>query len=513
MSFVRNIGEPRDMKLGGGTYGFGKGIFYLVSDPGTILVHTRCRTAHGLETRLIGCALWKKYVAKNPEGERGFTGRHWWGVTTGEVVEPLIGAEADAMARRLGLAPFKADETGTSVVMIDPVLEDREPIDAATYLAETIMWHLWPKMLGDPTESPAMTFSVTCDGRNVPVPDPRETRPLNLFVDAYQALKGQEGKDLRCGNPKQFLGRLGLKKTVAPVFEPTDAGRMVGIETTAHHVCLMRPAELVVTYHQGPKPPAELLSYAGVFRADEAMDGVYAKAEPPTHDAWNPHSLQYPESTFVRTTFTRINEALTDLLDLGGGARAGSARVPLGAASNRFSPLMGGAWGIGGATDYRTAGTSGSTGTSPSSSDERSRSKPTNVGAPAPSAGGKSAGAGTGSGATKQRRLRVDYVGDAYLDERAGHAVIVQPFRLPVPGLQRVSAELAVALKGASETEPPVGAEMPGLVGWEDASGGLSATASYVIEGGDGAIWHAIIRPAPDTVTDVTVATQAVQAP
>src|SRR5690606_26852557 len=39
VSFVRNVGEPRDNELGGGTYGFGKGVFYLVSQAGTILVH------------------------------------------------------------------------------------------------------------------------------------------------------------------------------------------------------------------------------------------------------------------------------------------------------------------------------------------------------------------------------------------------------------------------------------------------------------------------------------------
>lgn len=69
VSFIRNIGEPRDTALGGGTYGFGKGIFYLLSKSGTVLVHSRCRTAKGgHETRLIGCTLWKSYVADEPRG-------------------------------------------------------------------------------------------------------------------------------------------------------------------------------------------------------------------------------------------------------------------------------------------------------------------------------------------------------------------------------------------------------------------------------------------------------------
>jgi hypothetical protein len=215
-SFVRNVGEPRDTELGGGTYGFGKGIFYLISNPGTILLHTRCETDSGLETRLMGCALWQSYVAEEPGGEKRYTGRHWWGDTSGEVVEPLVGAEADAMAQRLGLRPFGAGETGTTIVVIDPNLDEREPAEAAGYLAETIAWHLWPKMLESSGGGPAMRFSVTCDGVDYPVPDPRVTRPLNLFVAAYEAMEGPTGKALECQRPKKLLGRLGLVKRTAP---------------------------------------------------------------------------------------------------------------------------------------------------------------------------------------------------------------------------------------------------------------------------------------------------------
>ncbi|MFC9084123.1 hypothetical protein ACFTY7_45855 [Streptomyces sp. NPDC057062] len=157
VSFIRNIGEPRDRALGGGTYGFGKGIFYLLSKSGSVLVHSRCRTPGGdYETRLIGCTLWKSYVATERGGERRYTGRHWWGDTTGDVVEPLVGTAADAVAQRLGLRPFGPRETGTTVVVIDPNLDEFEqPTDAADYLAETIAWHLWPKMISTDGKPPA----------------------------------------------------------------------------------------------------------------------------------------------------------------------------------------------------------------------------------------------------------------------------------------------------------------------------------------------------------------------
>lgn len=308
VSFIRNIGEPRDTALGGGTYGFGKGIFYLLSKPGTVVVHSRCRTVEGgFETRLIGCTLWKSYVAAEPGGDRRYTGRHWWGDTSGEVVEPLVGAAAEAVAQRLGLKAFGPEETGTTVVVVDPKLDDLEPAEAAAYLGDTIVWHLWPKMISTDGAPPAMRFSVTCDGVGHAVPDPRETRPLNMFVAAYETMVGPNGSDLECLRPKRHLGRLGLVKRIMPPLEPTRASRMLDIEDLIHHVCLMRPAELVVAYHPGPKPPSTSQGYAGVFRAEEAMDEVYAKAEPPR----TTHGIPSPSRGPKAPSCTRLSGAST----------------------------------------------------------------------------------------------------------------------------------------------------------------------------------------------------------
>ncbi|MFI1397720.1 hypothetical protein [Streptomyces sp. NPDC020681] len=525
VSFIRNIGEPRDTALGGGTYGFGKGIFYLLSKSGSVLVHSRCRTAQGRhETRLIGCTLWKSYVANEPGGDRRYTGRHWWGDTSGHVVEPLVGTEAEATAQRLGLPPFKPEETGTTIVVIDPNMDELEPAEVAGYLAETITWHLWPKMITTGGTPPAMRFSVTCDGIDHPVPDPRETRPLKMFVAAYETMTGSEGRDLECRKPKRHLGRLGLVKRIMPPLEPTRASRMLDIEDVIHHVCLMRPAELVVTYRPGPKPPSTNQGYAGVFRADEEMDETYAKAEPPTHDAWNPQSLERPESTFVQTTFTRIGEALDGLLSLGGVTRPGASNVALGAASSMFSGLVGGAWGIGGATAYSKPG---STATRASKQEVEEVSVPRQpsgraVPTEAPSGTELSAGPGgfgesfadaPGSGGTNtvRRRPRVQYVDEPYYDDRGDDTVLVQKFRLPVAGPQRVRIDLAVTLPGSGgrEIDPPIGASMPVLLGWEDDEGRLHAAEACVIEGGEH-VWRALVRPAPDTMTEIGIKVEAV---
>lgn len=522
VSFIRNIGEPRDTALGGGTYGFGKGIFYLLSQAGSVLVHSRWRTPTGAyETRLIGCALWKSYVATEADGSRRYTGRHWWGDTSGDVIEPLTGRAADAAAQRLGLRPFAADETGTTVIVIDPNLDELAPPDAADYLADTIAWHLWPKMISTDGKPPAMRFSVTCDGVPHPVPDPRSTRPLNMFVAAYEDMKSPDGRDLACMRPKKHLGRLGLVKRIVPPLEPSRAQQMVNMESLVHHVCLMRPAELVVTYRPGPKPPSAHQGYAGVFRADESMDEVYARAEPPTHDAWNRHSLERPESTYVHTTFSRIDEALNGLLSLDGNARPGTSNVALGAASSFFSGLVGGAWGIGGATDYSKPGST-MTRSTMDDSEQVGRRTTRNTRAGRQGSGSTAdghdhelSGALAGeAGTVARRRPRVQYVGDPYYEDRGDATVLVQEFRLPVPGPQRVRIDLAVTLPGTGgrETDPPIGAVMPVLVGWQDESGRLHTDDPCSVEGGE-SLWRALVRPAPDTMTEIGIKVEAVREP
>jgi hypothetical protein len=526
VSFIRNIGEPRDTELGGGTYGFGKGIFYLLSRPGTVLVHTRCRVVGGFETRLMGCALWKSYaVGEGLSGQR-FTGRHWWGtVSSDDVVEPLVGAEAESTAERLGLRAFAPDETGTTVVVIDPDLGDRTIEEAGSYLADTIAWNLWPKMLVDSDGgSPPMRFSVECDGITVPVPDPRDTSPLDMFVAAHEGMRSeQDGKVLKCLNPKATLGRLGFEKRFTPPFAETPAGSAAGIGTTVHHVCLMRTAELVVTYYAGPKPSAEYVSYAGVFRADAGLDSTFAASEPPTHDAWHWQSLDGRDKTFVRTTFTRIKESVEELIEVDGRVRAGSSEVALGAASRAFSDLVAGSWGTGGASDYRIAfkppapantttqhtGDLFAPGTTVVPTADSSP-QPDGTGGSPPQPDGDDR---VGHGPTSTKRPRVEYLDSPYYEVRSGHVILIQAFRIATPGRHRCFADLGVALAGTNsrETDPPRAADEPQFFAWEGPDGLLHTEPMRVVEGSE-EVWRVLVRPAPDTMTEIAVSAQREEA-
>src|SRR5690606_24051910 len=77
---------------------------------------------------------------------------------------------------------------------------------------------------------------------------------------------------------------------------------------------------------------------------------------------------------------------------------------------------------------------------------------------------GGDAGAPHGAGdSTPRRRPRVQYVGEPYYEDHGENTLLVQEFRLPVTGPQRVRSDLAVTLPGTGgrETDPPLGATMP----------------------------------------------------
>jgi hypothetical protein len=123
ISFLRDVGQPSNQNLSGGTYGYGKASLYRASGMQTILVHTRCRLENGrLESRFIASALGNRW--SNNEGKQ-YTGRHWWGRIEDDIVEPILNNDADLLAESLGMGGFNDDETGTTILILDPLFNDR----------------------------------------------------------------------------------------------------------------------------------------------------------------------------------------------------------------------------------------------------------------------------------------------------------------------------------------------------------------------------------------------------
>jgi hypothetical protein len=208
VDFVRNIGVSRDVAQGGGTYGYGKSILYRASRCATIIVDSLTQAA---ERRLIGCHLGDTVE----RGQGRLTGRHWWGVLSDEtedLVEPVIGDDAAGLAAALGLPARPDGQTGTSIMVLDPDLQDDDLNACGGEIVEALLWFFWPRMVAV-DGVPRMVCDVEVDGEPLPVPDPEQFPPLDLFIEAWRAIKtGAAGiREVRSERPirRHAPGRAG----------------------------------------------------------------------------------------------------------------------------------------------------------------------------------------------------------------------------------------------------------------------------------------------------------------
>lgn len=341
-SFVRDIGRSSDKELKGGTYGFGKGAFYRASRGSTILVYSRTTDEVGNRIhRFIGIAIGDAY----PKDGFQYTGKHWWGERatisranqygseqSAEIIaEPLIGFEADNVAAALQMdRHFTEDrQTGTSIAVVAPDMDNPEL--SMKIIASSLTLWAWPHMVHTPEDEDELHFEVSYEGQRLPIPDPTEDPLLSEFVRAYKdslSLTATTAQGLRrrrtteistvwSGNPKAFLGRLGLRsidplKTSKRSELTADSASSIDV----NHIALMRKPRMIVEYLSGPADSFGR-TYVGVFSADSSLDTVFAKSEPPSHDSWNPKSMKssdYDSEKWGRTN--PVNVALTRLKSL-----------------------------------------------------------------------------------------------------------------------------------------------------------------------------------------------------
>lgn len=479
VNYVFNMGQPRDLEGGGGTYGFGKTITYVVSGAASVVVRTRIRTAQGHETRLIGIAVGSQYEA----AERRFTGRHWWGITGGSVVQPVIGDQADQLSARLGLSPFGSNETGTDILIISPDFGGRSGASGMRYLADAALWHFWPKTIAR-AEAPApMRFTFAWAGESVPFRTVDSYPPLHAFAQAFRGVKAFQGGDtppddvmirpIESLRPRRRLGVLGIVRVprrprIATADPPAAEGEpdatAAAFRGNSHHVALMRQVNLVVTYRPGPELPVADLEWAGVFINEPDVDPAFAEAEPPTHDEWRPAMVADKiQKRIVNLALRSIDAELRD--------EFGTARPTVPQQSVR-SPVV--------VADALGGLVAGSRGT------------------------GSGQQAITGSGAERtggqgvRRPVLVDVSSRLILFR--GERCTVTQFRVRDNGSPiHVRAEASVAIDGTrAEREPPIGSALPAVVGWgttSDVEGGrIESGAEITIAPHDSRTWAVVVR-------------------
>jgi hypothetical protein len=502
IDFVRNIGQPPDKDLGGGSFGYGKAAFYLASRTRTILVDTLCINAHGdLERRFIGCGLGYNFDVDG----RPYTGRHWWGRIIAGVPEPLTGDAASAAAEGLGLPDRQTrSELGTTVVVIGPdvtaVTEHGED-ETMEFVAEAVAWNFWPRMIDTPGAGRrTMDFRITEGGRELRTPNPRTHERLRDFVEAMDRLREEPGEDdellldrsVSALRPSRRLGRLVIQKGPVTHYELPDRPVPVGARITAdtvHHVALMRNAELVVRYLPGAVPLVARLGYSGVFKCAVDVDEAFRAAEPPTHDDWVARAV--PDSydrTFVNVALSRIAAVCREAAGYEMSTRSGisGAEIPLGEFADSLASLIPSVGGPGARNQIRSQ-----------RAILRRRRKPSDHSEPAPTDaawvdGGSGAvnGSGRSGGghdeevavreteSTAARTLPPPQLRSAADAEPAlasdGSAVVRYPFELRSRGSGvRLSADVEImSSDGAQvEAEAPVGIEPPRIRAWIDPTG------------------------------------------
>lgn len=349
IDFLRNVGTSRDTSMGGGTYGFGKVSLYLASKCQTILVDTRTDKHSGFERRLMGCHLGAAGSVKMEDGTlQRLTGRHWWGrCVSGETIaDPLVDSEAIRLADKLGFMARAKEDSGTSIMIIDPRLQFNEANFQGGDIIETLLWNFWPRMMKTTSDAKRINFKLEVEGQSVPIPKPEDQPPFDLFCDAMNRIRSRNKnvETVTSGRGKKPIGEIALVAGLRGRRVPLVPFEESILPAQASHIAVMRPIGLVVRYFEGVPYPDNAAEWAGVFMtsSDEEVEKAFADSEPPAHDDWQPEILPDGSAkTWVRKAIKvlklRANTFVNPVVSVSGLPGDGGN---LAAVSERFGALL-----------------------------------------------------------------------------------------------------------------------------------------------------------------------------
>lgn len=381
-SFVFDIGTTSDSEISGGTFGFGKTATFEVSKAHSVVYWSRCRGSDGqLEYRLIASSLHDDYA----EAGKRYTGAHWWGVATNDDVVPLRGQAAEALGNALFRNPFGEDETGTSILIIDPEISvtgdsdgpvnERTPVrtdehgdELVRQISDALAYNAWPKTISADGVHPPMIFELYRNDESQEVAATIRSR-WSRWADALiqvRRLQGQQSVESEPERPAGILREVtrpislrprSLNATREEVFgDRSDnvVGHLhlvssigeAGPERPAvpsNKLCMMRSdAELVVRYEEFADSEDDGLQWHGVFKPTPQCDRHFSATEPSTHDSWNPRAAEKEVSTYVvEKALQQVRlKTMKFLSDAGSEQRDGERSVRMVALALRsFMPL------------------------------------------------------------------------------------------------------------------------------------------------------------------------------
>lgn len=469
VNFMRNVGANKNVHLGGGSYGFGKGVLYRQSLCHAVIADSVCRFRGSLQRRLMGAALGQLYKDRKVL----HTGRHWLGgMDRDGYASPLLDGDAKSLADSLGLPGFAGKETGTTVVVVAPDLatkggKSKDPQSAVDLIASSILWHLWPRMLSG--RESRLNPSVWLDDQQIELPDPEELPELWPFTSAYRKVLRRDESEVpvRKQAPKE-IGRFAVSQGMAPVWENELLGHAAPFQGRARHCVRMRQADLVVDYFPGEPIPNERIQYGAVFRASAEADEFFTRAEPPAHDDWVLTGLTGTARGVVQLGNAFIREkmrSVTSATDKGEAV----VNTPLGNLSRELAKLI-----VTASGDSATA------------------------------SGQSRGGSANGTGHAKSRVPKI--ITGPSLVEHNDETVIQALVELPAQAKGYVQIVAQIVLEGDG-TVDELGGAQPDVLGWTSDSSGrhIRGRTLPLSDAGGERRWQIAVRPVPDTVTRVSV--------
>ncbi len=377
VSFVRNIGQDNHDNNDGGGYGFGKSVFFRFSGAKTLITFSHTSDENGKPvSRLMGMTLnrdcFERYRC---------TGRHWWGVKPSsdkdDFNQPLTGEQADALAASIGFEKFGKNETGTSVMIIDPVFQstDKEGNSIATAkgramiaeaLRESLVAWYWPRLMGSGEQNGKLICQVRHDGKIIKITDSIEECPFKYYAfafeqiqqkiadagyvpDAQTYLKEVKWKDESYG----YLAIFKTNKEERPSFvtESLASNHPLAqmlwssgdVPAISNHVALIRGPGQVIRYTEMASCARPSQEYGAVFflhpigpKASEITHEV-KNSEPAAHDEWS--AVKSPRAGRILQTLKSLITQYVSPPTITGTASSGRM--------GRVALTLGGLWGAG----------------------------------------------------------------------------------------------------------------------------------------------------------------------
>ncbi|MFL6387372.1 MAG: hypothetical protein ACJ71U_07785 [Terriglobales bacterium] len=317
IGLCRNFGDSAGDAEGGGTFGFGKTVYWNASRSGIVMFYSRFNLAarSGKNyARLIGGALFDPHEYQ----EHRYTGRAWLGEVSGanggQYAAPITDKSAEASALVLGFAKRPNERrTGTSILIIDSHFSTRDHLIA---LRSGIEINYWPRIVDG-----QLVARLFDNDEELPPPAPQSDPHLMPFIDCYKSASAALGgaapepaAENHTETLKRYSQRLGALslKTLATTSEGEITASPQNPQMNT--VALLRKPRMVVEYYAAAQRPS--VDYVGVFIADNELNPALAKSEPPTHNRWDASAdeLSGEERQLVRHLNTKLRDTVRQFL-------------------------------------------------------------------------------------------------------------------------------------------------------------------------------------------------------